>query len=119
MTLPAIVHWEFNHFIVIERWSSKFVDVVDPASGRKRMTAKEFDEGFTGVVIMMEPGVQFLRVNKTSRLNLKSYAKNYIHQAPLALDTGTWGISSLTDTWTYLPSPFHNCHRRPGPYERK
>lgn len=83
--LPAIVHWDFNHFIVVERWSPKFVDVVDPASGRKRMTAKEFDDGFTGVVITMEPGVQFSRVNKTFRLSLKSYAKNYIHQAPFAL----------------------------------
>ena len=85
VALPAIVHWEFNHFIVVERWSSKFVDVVDPAVGRKRMTAKEFDEGFTGVVIIMEPGAQFSRVNKTSRLSLKSYAKNYVYQAPFAL----------------------------------
>jgi ABC-type bacteriocin/lantibiotic exporter with double-glycine peptidase domain len=85
VTLPAIVHWEFNHFIVVERWNPKYVDVVDPALGRRRMTAKEFDEGFTGVVIMMEPGVQFSRVNKISRLSLKSYARTYMQQAPLAL----------------------------------
>jgi ATP-binding cassette, subfamily B, bacterial len=85
VALPAIVHWEFNHFLVVERWSSTFVDVVDPASGRKRMTAQEFDEGFTGVVIMLEPGVQFSRRSKTFRLSLKSYAKNYIYQAPFAL----------------------------------
>ncbi len=85
ITLPAIVHWEFNHFIVVEHWSPKFVEVVDPAAGRKRMTAKEFDEGFTGVVIMMEPGVQFSRENKVSQLSLRSYAKSYIQQAPLSL----------------------------------
>jgi ATP-binding cassette, subfamily B, bacterial len=59
--------------------------VVDPAAGRKRMSAKEFDEGFTGVVIMMEPGVQFSRANKQSQLTLASYAKSYIQQAPMAL----------------------------------
>ncbi len=85
VTLPAIVHWEFNHFIVVERWSPKFVEVVDPASGRKRLTAKEFDEGFTGVVIMMEPGIQFSHVSKIAQLSLKSYVKNYIQQAPLAV----------------------------------
>ncbi|QBD83411.1 peptidase domain-containing ABC transporter [Ktedonosporobacter rubrisoli] len=85
VTLPAIVHWEFNHFIVVERWSPKYVDVVDPGAGRRRMTAKEFDEGFTGVVIMMEPGVQFSRANKVSQLTLGSYAKNYIKQAPFAV----------------------------------
>lgn len=85
VTFPAIVHWEFNHFIVVERWSPKYVEVVDPAVGRKRMTAKEFDEGFTGVVIMMEPGVHFSQVNKISCLSLIAYAKTYIRQAPLAL----------------------------------
>ncbi|HZR44310.1 MAG TPA: peptidase domain-containing ABC transporter, partial [Ktedonobacteraceae bacterium] len=85
VSLPAIVHWEFNHFIVVERWSPKYVDVVDPASGRKRMSAKEFDEGFTGIVISMEPGVQFARENKVSQLTLGTYAKDYIKQAPKAL----------------------------------
>jgi ABC-type bacteriocin/lantibiotic exporter with double-glycine peptidase domain len=85
VTLPAIAHWEFNHFIVVERWTPKYVDVVDPASGRRRMTAKEFDEGFTGVVIMLEPGVQFSRENKVSQLSLATYAKKYISQAPMAL----------------------------------
>ncbi len=57
--LPAIVHWEFNHFIVVERWTPKWVTVVDPALGRRRLTAGEFDTGFTGVVLALEPGVHF------------------------------------------------------------
>ncbi|MBV9691646.1 MAG: peptidase domain-containing ABC transporter [Ktedonobacteraceae bacterium] len=85
VTLPAIAHWEFNHFIVIERWTPRYVDVVDPASGRRRMTAKEFDDGFTGVVIMLEPGVHFSREHKVSQLSLGTYAKKYISQAPMAL----------------------------------
>jgi ATP-binding cassette subfamily B protein len=85
VTLPAIVHWEFNHFIVVERWSPKFVDVVDPALGRKRLSAKEFDEGFTGVVLMMEPGVQFMPENKPARLGLGTYIGNYVKQAPMAV----------------------------------
>jgi ABC-type bacteriocin/lantibiotic exporter with double-glycine peptidase domain len=57
--LPAIIHWEFNHFMVIERWSPKRVDVVDPALGRRALTAQEFAAGFTGVVLTFEPGIQF------------------------------------------------------------
>jgi len=34
---------------------------------------------------MLEPGVQFVRTNNMSQLNLTTYAKNYIHQAPLAV----------------------------------
>lgn len=57
--LPAIVHWNFNHFIVVERWSPRSVVIVDPASGRRRLSAAEFDAGFTGVVLAMEPGAAF------------------------------------------------------------
>jgi len=49
------------------------------------MTAKEFDKGFTGIVIMLEPGAQFVRANKLSELRLTTYAKNYVHQAPVAV----------------------------------
>ncbi|RJL20382.1 peptidase domain-containing ABC transporter [Bailinhaonella thermotolerans] len=59
VTGPAVVHWEFNHFIVVERWTPKRVDVVDPAKGRRGMTAREFAAGFTGVVLVFEPGEDF------------------------------------------------------------
>lgn len=58
---PAIAHWNFNHFLIIERWTPKYVEVVDPALGRRRLTAGEFDAGFTGVVLVCEPGVNFER----------------------------------------------------------
>lgn len=57
--LPAIVHWEFNHFLVVERWSPDRVDAVDPGQGRRRFTAEEFSAGFTGVVLVFEPGEGF------------------------------------------------------------
>ena len=85
VSLPAIVHWEFNHFMVVERWSRDHVDVVDPAVGRKRLTREEFELGFTGVVIMMEPGEELLRHGTASRLTLGSYATQYVKRAPLAL----------------------------------
>ena len=59
--LPAIAHWNFNHFVVVERWSPTEAEIVDPAAGRRRLTAAEFDQGFTGVVLTLEPGVHFER----------------------------------------------------------
>lgn len=76
--LPAIVHWEFNHFIVVERWSAKYVDVVDPALGRRRLTAEEFDQGFTGIVLTFEPGAQFERRNSSERLSLWTYLRSML-----------------------------------------
>lgn len=86
VSLPAIVHWEFNHFMVVERWSANHVDVLDPALGRKRLSREEFELGFTGVVIMMEPGEQFNRYTTSDRrLTLRSYAAQYIKRAPMTL----------------------------------
>src|SRR5438105_126211 len=41
--LPAIVHWNFNHFVVVESWTKQRVRLVDPAVGRYSVTAEEFD----------------------------------------------------------------------------
>lgn len=73
VTLPAIVHWEFNHFLVVERWSHKAVDVVDPIPGRRRLSSEEFDAGFTGVVLLLEPGIHFSRRKRLAQLSLRTY----------------------------------------------
>ncbi|MCC6170217.1 MAG: peptidase domain-containing ABC transporter [Caldilineaceae bacterium] len=56
---PAIVHWTFDHFLVLERWTPQAVEVVDPAVGRRRLSPAEFNAGFTGVILLLEPGAEF------------------------------------------------------------
>jgi ABC-type bacteriocin/lantibiotic exporter with double-glycine peptidase domain len=56
---PCVVHWRFNHFVVLQRWTRRGVEIVDPAVGRRRMTCEEFGAGFTGVAIVFEPGPRF------------------------------------------------------------
>ncbi len=59
LPLPAIAHWDFRHFVVVERWSPRKVDIVDPGVGRLELSAREFSEHFTGVVLALEPGAHF------------------------------------------------------------
>jgi ATP-binding cassette subfamily B protein len=80
--LPAIIHWEFNHFVVLERWTKKYVDIIDPAMGRRRIKAAEFDTSFTGIVITLERGVQFQQGISTPKLNIRSYMARYAKLAP-------------------------------------
>lgn len=76
--LPAIVHWNFNHFVVVERWSPHQVDIVDPAGGRRRLTPSEFDVGFTGVILTFEPSIHFERRGKVQRTAWHSYLKQIV-----------------------------------------
>lgn len=73
IVLPAIIHWNFNHFMVLEQWTEKEVRVVDPALGRRRLTHEEFNQGFTGVVLTMEPGADFQRQKSESGITWRSY----------------------------------------------
>ena len=83
--LPAIIHWNFNHFLVVERWSPGSVAVVDPALGRMRLSAEEFARSFTGVVITLEPGSAFERHGQAAQEGVRAYAANYVKLAPGAL----------------------------------
>lgn len=82
--LPAIIHWDFNHFLVVENWSPRYVDVVDPAFGRSRLSMQEFKQSFTGVVLLFEPGTAFDRRSASARVNVRAYAASYVGQAPIA-----------------------------------
>lgn len=57
--LPAILFWNFNHFVVFEGFEDGEAWVNDPALGRRRVGAEEFDSSFTGVVLAFERGPEF------------------------------------------------------------
>jgi ATP-binding cassette, subfamily B, bacterial len=61
LQLPAIVHWEFNHYVVLERLRPREVDIIDPAFGRRSVTMEEFARSFTGIAFTFEPGLHFER----------------------------------------------------------
>jgi len=56
---PCIIHWDFNHFVVCDGFRGNKVYLNDPAKGDYTVTLEKFDESFTGICLMIEPGEDF------------------------------------------------------------
>ncbi len=59
LPLPAVVHWEKRHFVVLERLTDQAAVVVDPATGRTRLSLDEFRESYSGAVLTAVPTEAF------------------------------------------------------------
>jgi ATP-binding cassette, subfamily B, bacterial len=52
--LPAIAHWEGDHYVVVARVGRRLIDVMDPAIGHRRLTPAEYLAGATGVTLTFQ-----------------------------------------------------------------
>ncbi|MBU6462939.1 MAG: NHLP family bacteriocin export ABC transporter peptidase/permease/ATPase subunit [Bradyrhizobium sp.] len=67
MPMPCIIHWNFNHFVVLEGIDGDRVYINDPALGRRRIDMAELDLAFTGVVLTMERTESFVKLGSEPR----------------------------------------------------
>ncbi len=61
MPMPVILHWNFNHYLVLEGVKGDRVYLNDPISGPRTVSHDELDAGFTGVVLAFEPTEDFTK----------------------------------------------------------
>ncbi len=64
---PCILHWEFNHFVVLRKATRKKLVIHDPACGLVRESLQKAGKKFTGVALELEPSSEF-RQRKSSRV---------------------------------------------------
>lgn len=72
LPLPAILHWEFNHFVVLERFDAKSATIVDPGGGSRTLTHEYLRKAFTGVALAFAPGADF-KPRKAVRPSVRRY----------------------------------------------
>ena len=80
LQLPAVLHWDLNHFVVLERLTGDKAIILDPASGRRTLSMKQMSRHFTGVALELTPTPGFKPVDarvQTRLSDLWSRLSNY------------------------------------------
>ena len=58
-SFPCIIHWNFNHFVVLDGFKGDKALLNDPAKGSYAVPMETFDQSFTGICLLFEPGADF------------------------------------------------------------
>ena len=59
--LPAIIHWNMDHFVVLCGFNRSGAVIADPESGVRSVCADEFSRSYTGIALLMKPGENFMK----------------------------------------------------------
>lgn len=71
LRMPCILHWNFNHFVVLESVNGKNITVHDPAHGVRRLSLDEVSRSFTGVALELWPAEGFTPQEATPPIKLR------------------------------------------------
>ena len=70
---PAILHWQFNHFVVLVKVGAKHARIHDPALGMRDVSYEEISQKFTGVALELWPTRGFEQKRQVERLKLRDF----------------------------------------------
>ncbi len=82
-TFPCIIHWNFNHFVVLCGFRGNKAVLNDPAKGNYTVSMETFDNSFTGICLMFEPTAAFEPGGKPK--SVLSFAKKRLVGAGVAI----------------------------------
>lgn len=101
---PCILHWGFDHFVVLRKVTGAHVMVHDPAAGALRVPFAEADAKFTGVALELEPTENFTQGKAPRRLRL---ADLIIVNAGFAGSISTALVLAVVSELLLLATPFY------------
>jgi ATP-binding cassette, subfamily B, bacterial CvaB/MchF/RaxB len=73
LRLPAILHWDMNHFVVLKSVTARRVTIHDPATGEKSLTISDASKHISGVALELSPTQDFLRHDERAKLPLSVF----------------------------------------------
>lgn len=70
LALPCMLHWNFNHYVLLKSVSSKFITVHDPAIGVRKISIEDASKAFTGIALEAWPQTDFAPVEMIQTIRL-------------------------------------------------
>lgn len=71
LRLPCILHWNFNHFVVLQEVGARAITVYNPALGIRKHTMEDVAKSFTGVALELWPNPGFKQVEEKQTIRLR------------------------------------------------
>ncbi|MGE8588613.1 MAG: peptidase domain-containing ABC transporter, partial [Alcaligenes sp.] len=71
LALPCILHWDFNHFVVLTAINGRWATVIDPAHGTRKIAISELSASYTGVALELWPTPDFQTANNVRPVRLR------------------------------------------------
>lgn len=75
LRLPAVLHWDLNHFVVIKSVSRNSIDIHDPSHGHRTIPNNKVSEHFTGVALELLPTKDFEKKREVRKIKLMDFWK--------------------------------------------
>lgn len=72
LRMPCILHWDFNHFVVLQSVAGSKATISDPAFGKRVLTFDEISAHFTGVALELWPDTKFEKKEEKNQIQLTS-----------------------------------------------
>ncbi len=107
-SFPCIIHWNFNHFVVLCGFKRGKVYINDPARGNVVVTEEEFDESFTGICLEFAPTESFAPFGKPKGMltfaaeRLKGAGSAVVFTILAAVITAAFGVIYPGFTRVYM-----------------
>ncbi len=73
LQLPCILHWDLNHFVVLQKVGLGHITILDPAVGERKLPLVEVSRHFTGVALELTPNADFKPADERQRVALSAF----------------------------------------------
>jgi len=76
LSLPCLLHWELNHFVVLKRVANNKIEIHDPARGARSLPLDEVSRAFTGVALELFPAANFEKRDEKKSISMLQLIRN-------------------------------------------